>query len=75
MTILDELVSEVAGMFVGDAPLAASVLVVIAVSAALIELAGLEPLIGGSVLVLGCPFLLIDNVRRSGRHRLDPKDV
>lgn len=30
-----------------------------------IDFDGLEPLVGGAVLLLGCPVLLIENVRRS----------
>jgi hypothetical protein len=42
-------------------------LLLIAVAGALIELTGIDPLVGGIVLILGCPALLIANLRRERR--------
>jgi hypothetical protein len=67
MTLLKEVAAELIGMFFGDARLAFALLLLIAVSAALIELSGLDPLVGGTVLALGCPVLLIANLRREKR--------
>jgi len=67
MTLLKEVAAELIGMFFGDARLALALLVLVAVSAALIGLSGLDPLVGGTVLALGCPVLLIANLRREKR--------
>jgi hypothetical protein len=67
MTLLKEVAAELIGMFFGDARLALALLVLVAVSAALIGLSGLDPLVGGPVLALGCPVLLIANLRREKR--------
>lgn len=71
MTMLRELPAELIGMFAGDAWLTVCVLAVVALSAALIDLGGIEPLIGGGVLLAGCLLLLVHSVRRSSR----PKDA
>jgi hypothetical protein len=49
-----------------------AVLLIIAASGALIGLTSLDPLVGGGVLALGCPVLLIANVRRSKSAVLHP---
>jgi hypothetical protein len=67
MTLLKEVAAELIGMFFGDARLALALLLLVAVSGALIELSGLDPLVGGTVLALGCPALLIANLRREKR--------
>jgi hypothetical protein len=54
-------------MFFGDARLTVAVLLLVAVAGALIKLTEIEPLIGGIVLILGCPALLIANLRRERR--------
>ena len=67
MNLLKEVAAELIGMFFGDARLTLAVLLIVAVSGALIELTAMDPLIGGSVLALGCPLLLIANLRRETR--------
>jgi hypothetical protein len=67
MTILKDVLAELVGMFLGDARLAAAILIVVALSAALIDVAGVEPLIGGGVLLVGCLSLVVESARRSGR--------
>ncbi|WP_233253168.1 DUF1127 domain-containing protein [Paracoccus binzhouensis] len=53
MTILKDVLAELVGMFIGDARLSAAILAVVAVAVALIDLAQVEPLIGGGVLLVG----------------------
>lgn len=65
MTMLKDIVTELIAMFMGDARLTLAVLFVVAVSAALIDLTTFDPLVGGGILLVGCPLLLIENVRRS----------
>lgn len=67
MTLLKDVLGELIGMFVGDARLSAAVLIVVALSAALIDLAGVEPLLGGGLLLAGCLLLVVESVRRSAR--------
>jgi hypothetical protein len=69
MTILRDLAGEVVGMFIGDRRLTIAVLAIVAATGLSIDFAGLEPLAGGAVLLLGCPILLIYNVRRSAGPR------
>jgi len=67
MSLLKEIGAELIGMFFGDARLTIALLLLIAVAGALIELTGIDPLVGGIVLILGCPALLIANLRRARR--------
>jgi hypothetical protein len=66
MTMLKEIIAELIGMFMGDARLTLAVLAIVA-GAALIKLAGVDPLGAGSLLLVGCLGLLIENVYRSAR--------
>jgi hypothetical protein len=67
MSLLKEVIAELIGMFFGDARLTIALLLLVAVAGALIELSGIDPLVGGIVLILGCPALLIANLRRERR--------
>jgi len=67
MSLLKEVAAELIGMFFGDARMTLALLLLIAVAGALIELTGIDPLLGGSVLVVGCPALLIASLRRDSR--------
>lgn len=64
MSLLKEVAAELIGMFFGDAWMTLAVLLIVAVAGGLIELAGIDPFVGGIVLALGCPALLIVSVRR-----------
>jgi hypothetical protein len=67
MTMLKELAAELIGMFVAEKPLAIAVLSIVAVAGSLVDLAGLNPLVGGAVLLFGCLILLIESVCRAAR--------
>jgi hypothetical protein len=67
VTVLKEVIAELIGMFIGDARLTLAVLGIVAGTAALIELAGIEPIDAGGILLAGCLLLLIENVHRSAR--------
>ena len=67
MSVLREVLAELAGMFVGDARLTSAILALVAVSFALIRLAGVAPLVGGLVLLFGCLALLAGSVLRQSR--------
>ena len=67
MTMLKELVAELIGMFVGEKRLTIAVLGVVAVVGSLADFIGLDPLLGGAALLLGCLILLIESVCRSAK--------
>lgn len=69
MTILKDVLAELFGMFVGDARLTAAVLIVVAASAVLIDLAGVAPILGGAVLLAGCLAVLLAAVMRTARRK------
>ncbi len=72
MTMLKEIAAELIGMFMGDARLTLAVLAVVASAAALINLAGVDPLGAGAILLVGCLGLLIENVHRSACPGIKP---
>ena len=67
MTMLKDLAGELIGMFVAEKRLAIAVLTIVAVTGSLVDFAGLDPLVGGAVLLLGCLTLLIESVCRAAR--------
>jgi hypothetical protein len=66
-TMLKELTVELIGMFVAEKRLAIAVLAIAAVAGSLVDFAGLNPLVGGAVLLFGCLILLIESVCRAAR--------
>jgi hypothetical protein len=69
MPVLKELAAELIGMFFGETRLTAAVLALVAATGSLIDFIGLNPLVGGAVLLFGCLTLLIESVRRSASAR------
>ena len=67
MTMLKEIAGEIVGMFAGDARLAVAILAIVGLAAALIDVARLDPMLGGLALLGGCLALLVESVRRSAR--------
>jgi hypothetical protein len=67
MTMLKELAAELIGMFVGETRLTISVLTLVAMAGSLVDLIGLDPLLGGAALLFGCLILLVESVVRSAR--------
>jgi hypothetical protein len=67
MTIFKEVVAELIGMFVAEKRLTIAVLGVVTLAGCLVNFTGLDPLVGGSVVLFGCLILLIENVWRSAR--------
>jgi hypothetical protein len=65
MNLLKEVAAELVGMFFGDTRMTLTVLIVVAASGALVTLTGVDPLVGGAILALGCPVLLMANLHRS----------
>lgn len=69
MTILKDVLAELIGMFVGDARLSVSILIVVAIAAGLIDLAGASPIIGGVALLAGCLAVVFFAVLRAAKAR------
>jgi len=69
MAILGELATELVSMFAGEKRLTLAVLTLITAAALLVDFVGLNQLIAGTVLLLGCPVLLIESVCRSAREQ------
>ena len=67
MSVLRQAFAEFAGLFVDDRNLAALTLVLIALDAGLVKLAGLSPLWGAYLLLLGCLAILAESVFRARR--------
>jgi hypothetical protein len=67
MTMIKDVLSELVGMFVADAWLSAAILGLLAFAAILIEVARLDPLVGGGVLLFGCLALVVESVGRRSR--------
>jgi len=69
MTMLRDLAAELVGMFAGEKRLTLAVLALVAAAGALVEFAGVNPLLGGTALLLGCLILLVESVFRGARPR------
>ncbi len=67
MSVLKKALAEFAGLFVDDRNLAALTIVLIAADAALVKLAGLAPLWGAYLLLVGCLAILAESVFRARR--------
>ena len=64
MTLLLSIAKELLGLFVDDGSLALAILALVLGVAAAASL-GLEPLLTGALLFLGCAALLVENVHRT----------
>jgi len=69
MTILRDVLAELVGMFLGDAWLATAVLALVAVVAMLVDFAGLDALVGGAGLLIGCLAILTIVTAAEARQR------
>jgi hypothetical protein len=67
VTMLKELAAELIGMFAAEKWLTIAVLAIVAAAGSVVDVAGLNPLVGGAVLLFGCLILLIESVCRSAR--------
>ena len=67
MCLISAILSELFSLFVDDGSLALQVVGLIAVVAALVKLAGLAPLWGGGLLLLGCLCILALSLARMAR--------
>lgn len=67
MSLLHEVAKELFGMFLADARLTTATLVLVALVAGLVVAMRVEPLLGGSVLFLGCLAILVEAAIREAR--------
>jgi len=67
MPLLKELAAELVGMFAGEKRLTLVVLAMVAAADLLVNYIGLNPLLGGAALLLGCLTLLVESVLRGAR--------
>jgi len=69
MTLLGDVARELLGMFLADARLTGATLALVALVAGLILSLGVQPLIGGGALLIGCLAILTEAVVREARRR------
>jgi hypothetical protein len=67
MTVINEVVAELISMFVGERRLTMAVLAVVTVAWCLANFTDLDPLVGGTMMLLGCLILLIESVWRAAK--------
>ena len=69
MTILRDIASELVGMFLADALLVSLTLTLVAIVAGLTLSLGVETLVGGTLLLVGCPTILVVSAAREAHRR------
>ena len=69
MSIISEVAKELLGMFLADASLTTTTLVLVAIVAGLFLTLRVEPLLGEGVLLRGCLATLVKAVAREARRR------
>ncbi len=69
MSLLWEIAGELFGMFAADARLTLAILALVAIVAGLILALGVDPLIAGGALLLGCHLILVEAALREARRR------
>ncbi len=69
MTLLRDIAKELLGMFLADARLTGAILALVLLVAGLVSSLGVELLIGGGTLLVGCLAILVEAAVREARHR------
>ena len=69
MTLLRDIVNELISMFLADARLATAILLLVLIVAGLTLSLGVEPLIAGGMLLIGCLVILVEAAVRETRRR------
>ena len=69
MSIISEVAKELLGMFLADASLTTTTLVLVAIVSGLFLTLRVEPLLGEGVLLRGCLATLVEAVAREARRR------
>ena len=68
MTLLRDIAFELIGMFLADARLTSAILVLVGIVVGLRLGLGVEPLVGGGVLLIGCLVILVESAARETRN-------
>ncbi len=68
MTLIRDIAFELVGMFLADARLTGAILVLVGFVVGLRLGLGVEPIIGGGVLLIGCLAILIESAARETRN-------
>ncbi len=69
MTLLREILAGLIGMFAADARLTFAILALVAIVASLILVLGVDPLLAGGALLVGCHLILVEAALREARRR------
>jgi Flp pilus assembly protein TadB len=69
MSIVVDVVKELVSMFLADARLTIATLALVAIVAAFVLALHIEPLVSGSMLLLGCLAILVEAAAREARRR------
>lgn len=69
MTLLRDIAKELLGMFLADARLTGAILALVLLVAGLILSLGVDPLVGGGTLLVGCLAILVEAAVRETRRR------
>jgi hypothetical protein len=69
MNIFGQIAKEIISLFIDDGSLALSAVLLIAVVSGAVKFAAMPPLVGGTLLVLGCVAILTESVHRATRQR------
>jgi hypothetical protein len=72
ISIVGDVAKELFGMFLADARLTLSILVLVAIAAGLVDWLSLSPVVGGGLLVVGSLLILVEAVVRESKQRGEP---
>ena len=72
ISIVGDVAKELLGMFLADARLTLSILVLVAIAAGLVDWLSLSPVVGGGLLVVGSLLILVEAVVRESEQRGEP---
>ena len=70
--IVADVTKELLGMFLADARLTLSILVLVAIAAGLVDWLSVSPVVGGGLLVVGSLLILVEAVARKSKQRGEP---
>lgn len=72
ISIVSDVAKELLGMFLADARLTTSILILVAIAAAVVDWLRVNPVVGGGLLVGGSLLILVEAVVREAKERNEP---
>lgn len=72
ISIVSDVAKELLGMFLVDARLTTSILILVAIVAAVVDWLRVNPVVGGGLLVGGSLLILVEAVVREAKERNEP---